>query len=362
MPPKLGQIRRGIAPAQTEIMVSRCTGDAVMLPMPLYWDSPPWHHWSVLLAQCMCECVASRGILVSTLQSELGLTGDPASEQSGTEDEKKSENNVVPRRRMLPYRNERYGLSDADLDLADVVDIQLTPPRDASGRIAYSAEQIGRWESTSEDQPLSGGGWVPAMTLPPDVPANNQLAAKVNQIRTLCPEAAVVISATPEWIDGYLGDLIAAKPDALLIRLGQLRMPGIGLARFLLQLERRVQAIGHLPIWLTPPRSLNAGSVSVSDSIKLIALGASSIAIDSWLDEVVEELDQIVPTSPNDTEQRAKLMITVEEVLQRLLDPQIDLFTGLYSSLVHDRPSELLGTFDPEIADSLGLPCIGQFS
>ncbi|WP_283430440.1 hypothetical protein [Neorhodopirellula lusitana] len=357
MPPKLGQVRRGIAPEQTEVMVSRQAGDPLMLPKPLYWDTPPWHRWPVLLTQCVFEGFASRGILVSALQSELGLATpiDDSVPSPGSPDA----DVLLPR--MLPYRNERYGLSDADWDHAKVVDIQLSPPRDVTGRIAYSAEQIGRWELTAEDQPLSGGGWVPAMTLPPDVPSPDKLAAKVSQIRTLCPGAAVVISVTPEWLENSFEDLVAAAPDALVIRLSQLRIAGTSLARFLLRLNQRIETDSRLPLWLSPPRSQEGIPVSVSDSIKLIALGASAIAVDSWLEHVIEELDE-VPNIPSiDADPKAKRMVQVEEILQRLLDPQLELFTGLYSSLIHDRPCDLLGTFDPDVANLLGLPCIGQF-
>ncbi|WP_231603353.1 hypothetical protein [Neorhodopirellula pilleata] len=371
MPPKLGQIRRGIAPARTEMMVARSAGDAVSLPMPLFWDSPPWHHWTPMVAACVFEAMRSRGVLVSALRSELGdrdssgIQSDrhaqPERHDPPDHDRLLGEKTRRGSLRMLPYRNERYGMSSLDFDDVSVVDLQLSPPRDASGRIAYSPEQISRWEATTDDQPLSGGGWVPAMTLPPDVPSADHLRSKVDQLRVLCPQAAVIVSITPEWIDKCWPQLVAAGPDAILIRMSQMRIDGISLAKFTLRMIGTMESGHRIPVWLTPPKSMQSQSLSVSDSIKLIALGVSAIAINGWLDDLIDEIDEIPPPSSFDADPYAKTMITVDEVLQRLLDPQLEYFEGLYSSLVHDHPRELLGTFDPEIARQLNLPCVGQF-
>lgn len=377
MPPKLGQVRRGIAPASTQTRISRRSvaiqpsgpdrsstdqpvpgridASPVSLPTPLFWDTPPWHTLSAMVARCVCEAVESRGILVSALRSELGL--EPSLGDSETAFSKRSRSNS----RMLPYRNERYGLHREDWDEASVVDVRLSPPRGVSGRIAYSTEQIGRWEATAEDQPLSGGGWVPAMTLPPDVPTTDRIAAKLDQIRVLCPQAAVIISVTPEWIDECASDLVAARPDAILVRLGQMRMTGLELAHFTLRLSQKFTTDDRLPVWLTPPRSFERRPWSVADCVKMIALGATAVAVDSWMETVVEQLDEIPPPSSFDANPRAKVMAGIEDILQRELDPKIEHFEGLYSTLVDDQPNRLLGTFDPEMARILGLRCIGRF-
>lgn len=365
MPPKLGQVRRGIAPARTEMMVARSVGDPVPLPMPLFWDSPPWQQWTPVVAACLFEAMQSRGILVSALRSELGLYGNPANEADGNGQTGLSgqvdENDSRRSPRMLPYRNERYGFSTADFDNVSVVDMQLSPPRDVSGRIAYSPEQIGRWEATTEDQPLSGGGWVPAMTLPPDVPSADHLRSKIYQLRVLCPQSAIIVSVTPEWIDESLPRLVAAAPDAILIRMGQMRMDGLSLAQFTLRMIDKMEATDRIPVWLTPPKSMQRRSLSVSDSIKMIALGISAIAINCWLDDLIDEIDEIPPPSSFAADPYSKTMASVDEVLQRLLDPRLEHFEGLYSSLIHDHPRELLGTFDPDIARRLNLRCVGQF-
>ena len=118
----------------------------------------------------------------------------------------------------------------------------------------------------------------------------------------------------------------------------------------------------RLPIWLAPPRSMESDAVSVADSIKLIALGASAIAIDTWMNEVIAEIDEIPPPSSYHSDPKASVSSAIDEILQRTLDPKLARFAGLRSSLVEDQPGELLGAFDPAVAKKLGLPCIGRFS
>ncbi|MBB3208228.1 hypothetical protein FHS27_004055 [Rhodopirellula rubra] len=366
MPPRIGQVRRGISPAPTETLLQRTEGVPVLLPVPLFWDAPPWHTWQPIIAQSIFLAMQSRGVLVSALESELGRTlatsdaAPTAADGSSPASDPPDSELGIPR--LLPYRNERYGLSDVDFDHAMVVDMHLSPLRDASGRFAYSAARLGRWEATPEDQPLSGGGWIPAMTLPPDVSELKTLSSKVEQLRVLAPHAAVVISVTPEWIDEHLNDLIAAGPDAILIRLGQIRMTGIAFAQFTQRLSHRVESIKKIPIWLVPPKSLAKKPLGVSDSIKTIALGVSAIAIDSWLDGVIEEFNEISHPASYVSDPMQTVTIEVEEILQRRFDPDLENFLGLFSTLVHDRPSDLLGTFDPEIAEILNLPCVGRLS
>lgn len=370
MPPKIGQVRRGISPAPADMLVSRRVGPPILFPLPLFWDSPPWHTWQPMVAEAIFLAMQSRGLLVSALESELGRKGDVETSHRDAVPKTGSRNGSVAGRdpsdselgipRMLPYRNERYGLAHVDFDHAMAVDIQLSPRRDRSGRLAYSALQLGRWEATPADQPLSGGGWIPAMTLPPDVAELDRLSGKVAQLRVLAPDAAIVLSVTPEWIDEHLADLIAAGPDAILIRLGQIRMAGIAFAQFIRRLLIRVETIQKIPIWLAPPKSLSKKPLSVSDSIKTIALGASAIAVDSWLEGVIEEFDEIAAPSSFAADPMRVVTAAVEEILGRRFDPDLEHFTGLLSTLVHEQPHDLLGTFDPEIAQLLDLPCVGR--
>ena len=61
---------------------------------------------------------------------------------------------------MIPYRPERYGLSDRDFDGAAVVDVRLAMRRDSTGRFAFThAEEIGRWEATQAGV-AAGGRWL----------------------------------------------------------------------------------------------------------------------------------------------------------------------------------------------------------
>ncbi|MCM2372521.1 hypothetical protein [Aporhodopirellula aestuarii] len=361
MPPRIGQVRRGISPAPTEMLLQRRSGVPVLLPVPLFWDSPPWHTWEPPIAQAVFLAMQSRGVLVSALESELGRTSPTGSANSSSDaDVSEQPDSELGIPRLLPYRNERYGLSETDFDHATVVDMHLSPLRDASGRFAYSAARLGRWEATPDDQPLSGGGWIPAMTLPPDVADLASLDSKVKQLRSLAPHAAVIISVTPEWIDDHLNDLIAAGPDAILIRLGQIRMTGIAFAQLTQRLSHRIEQIEKLPIWIVPPKTLSKKPLSVSDSIKTIALGVSAIAIDGWLEEVINEFNDIELPASYVSDRMKHISAEVEEILQRRFDPDLENFCGLFSTLVHDRPRDLLGTFDPEIAAILDLPCVGR--
>ena len=49
--------------------------------------------------------------------------------------------NADPLARIVPYRPERYGLSDRDFDDARIIDVRLAMNRDESGRFAFSPEQ-----------------------------------------------------------------------------------------------------------------------------------------------------------------------------------------------------------------------------
>jgi len=363
MPPKLGQVRRGIAPAPTTMPLTRAEGDDILLPTPLFWDGAPWHEWHPVIAQAVLIAMQSRGVLVSAMLREVGLpiesTDEEAEPSSKGESKSAREEHHDHSPQMLPYRNERYGLTHSDFDVATVIDMQLSAQRDSSGRFAYSAERLGRWERSPEDEPLSGGGWVPAMTLPPDVPSLGALQSKLSQLRRLAPQAAVIISAGPEWLEQSLPDLLSAGADALLVRLGQIRMPGLALAQFTQRLIQRVEAESRVPVWLVPPKSPEKASLSVNDSIKLLALGASAIAVDCWMESVCEEIAELQPPSSYATDPLGQAVDSVERILEDELDPSLERFEGLYSSLIHDRPADLLGTFEPDVAKLLHLPCIG---
>ncbi len=155
--------------------------------------------------------------------------------------------------------------------------------RDDTGRFAYSASQIERWEATPSDHPVSGGGWVPSATFPPDVISLQQLGGKFEQLRMLSPSAAVFVSIGPWRLEKELPAVVACQPDGVILRLDELQSDqsdGMELAALTRHARRLVDQAGsrQIPLWIVP------GPISVLDAVKLIALGASAVAIDQWCD------------------------------------------------------------------------------
>lgn len=347
----MGQVRRGLADSPLDLLLSRAHGDALALPMPLFFDWSLWHRWHPATAQALVESITRRGIAVSALHSELGLYD---TDESGDLTDRLPPEAMALR--ILPYRNERYGLSDQDLTHACVVDLHLVGSRDESGRFAYSAARLGRWEQTPDDKPLSGGGWVPAMNLPPDVPDASGLQSKLEQLRRLAPQAAVMISIGPEWLENELDWVLDAQPDALLVRMHDVRADGLTLASMLRGVSARMAKNNvNVPIWLTPPHGPADEHFTVDDAVKLVALGASAIAIDDWLDDHLSSIDAVAPPSSFADDPMAEPRRKVEAIVAEALDERLERFRGLYATLAGETQSELLGSFDPDVAARLGI-------
>lgn len=346
LPPQFGEGRRGLSPNPPEFIVRRHQSDSLRLPTRLFLDNAPWHRWSAKLSQTLASHLQSHGIATSFLLSELGYADQP--------EDSAEEGFVRPTLQMLPYRGERYGLNPADFDSATLVDLRLSPLRDASGRFAYSAEQIRRWESTPEDEPLSGGGWVSAFSLPPDIPGLEQTATKIHQLRRLAPQAAVLVSVTPEWLWRNLDTILAIPADALLIRAGQLCMDGIQFAELL---GRLFESPTTPPIWLSPPRWGTEQHANVDDCIKLISLGVSAIAIDPWMCDVYEALDNVPEPSVYSGDPESQLNNAIGPILADFLLPKIERFAALMSTIAEGSS---LGSFDRPIAERLRIQHLGH--
>ncbi|WDQ19114.1 hypothetical protein [Rhodopirellula sp. P2] len=349
LPPRFGSGRRGVPPTPPAFEVQRMEGPAVKLPTRLFLDEAPWYRWSPKIAQTLASQLQQLGILTSYLQSELGIQAD-----SDTPQEPKESGDVNHPLQLLPYRGERYGLRADDFETATAIDLRLSPLRDASGRFAYCAEQIRRWEATPEEQPLSGGGWVSAFTLPPDVLDLEHLPSKIHQLRRLAPQAAISVSVTPEWVWQHRETLLAVPADCLLLRAGQISIPGLQFAELLHQL---IQQPGVPPLWLTPPRWDNQHVASVDDCIKLVSLGVSAIAIDGWMDEVFDAIDNVPEPSIYSGNPEGQLDQAITPILEAHLVPQIERFTALITTITH---SPSLGTFDKSTADRLKILHLGH--
>lgn len=349
LPPRFGSGRRGVPPTPPSFQVQRSGGTTVELPTRLFLDDAPWHRWSPKVAQALAEQLQKHGILTSYLHSELGVRDDSDGEQEQTES-----NAAHHPLQMLPYRSERYGLNADDFDTATAIDIRLSPLRDASGRFAYSAEQIRRWEATPEEQPLSGGGWVSAFTLPPDIVDLECLPNKIHQMRRLSPQAVVLVSVTPEWLWENRETLAATPADALLIRSGQISVSGLQFAELLNQLIRQPDVP---PLWLSPPRWAQQRVATVDDCIKLVSLGVSAIAIDAWMEEVFAEIDHIPEPSIYSGSPASQLNQSISPILEEHLLPIVERFTALMTTITH---SPSLGSFDRDIAARLDVHYLGK--
>ena len=269
------------------------TAEIIEFDVPLFWYDPPWHDVSADAADVIATAVAELGVLVSALRRDLsGVDREPGfhaterEENEQDDDAGDSEEAFEPLPRIVPYRPERYGLSDRDFDAARIIDVRLLMTRDPSGRFAYSPQQIERWEATPAGEPLAGGGWVPSATFPPDVASMQHLSSKLSQLRALSPTAAVFVSMGPHRLNKELPEIIANKPDGLILRLDELPLDGLQLASVTRHARQLIdQMVGEeFPLWVVP------GEITPDDAVKLIACGASAVAIDDWCNPIIEQV------------------------------------------------------------------------
>ena len=348
----------------------------IAVPLPLFWSNPPWHLLTANAADAVAGAVADIGVTVSALLRDLSSEDYPSAfHGSGQESSPlklpaefsalKSTNSKPPsevklgnRHRLAPYRPQRYGLLSADFEHVSVVDLQLTVPRDDDGRFAFSAEQIQRWEATAPDAPLAGGGWVPAASFPPDVPSLDQLTIKINQLRALSPDAAVMVSLFPHRLDVELPAVLAQNPDGIILRCVDPNLPSVALP----QIARRARTwmkhhhVDKMPLWLDAP------NISPSDAVKLIEFGATGISIDAWCEPMLEHLRttmQLGVTAKTGYSQiRPVSESLIADVVRHMLQPFVDEFKGMAESIEGLPADARFAATDPEWAAPLGVPLL----
>ena len=99
------------------------------------------------------------------------------------------------------------------------------------------------------------------------------------------------------------------------------------------------------PLWIVP------GEITSRDAAKLIALGASAVAIDAWCNPLVDILQESVPTSRYD---RLSLQ-EIPGIASRHLWDDIDHVVGLVSSISpNETAAQSLGTYHPRWAKVCG--------
>jgi hypothetical protein len=317
------------------------------MELPLFWYEPPWVRLPTELAGPLAAAVANLDVVVSALHRDL-------SEESETSElflPIESEQGIRKARflpRMTPYRAERFGLLPDDFDNTRIIDIRLTPSRDDSGRLAYSPEQMERWERPPEKSSIAGGGYVAAGSFPADVVTLKQARTKLDQLRRLAPSAAAFVSIGPYRLDEQISAALVAIPDGIIIRMDQPEIEGIQLAALVHRARTLIDEHGfaETPLWIVP------GEITSRDAAKLIAIGASAVAIDAWCYPLIDILRENVPTSRYD---RSALQEIPRIASQQLWD-DIDQVVGLVSSITPNTPpAQRLGTYHPRWAQACGV-------
>ncbi len=353
----------GPPPEWQHPLIERPDGRRIKLGLPLFWYDPPWHQLPLDRANALAIAVAQQGILVSALRSDLAASDasspfhDDAIAEHENSEEETEDTPPQPRPRMLPYRPERYGLADRDFDGARIIDVRLTMHRDDSGRFAYSAAQIERWEATPSGQPVSGGSWVPCATFPPDVVSMHQLGSKLDQLRMLSPDAAVFVSIGPWRLQQELTAVLANRPDGVILRLDELTC-GSDDAMELAALTKHARRLAdhvaspQFPLWIVP------GSISVPDAAKLIALGASAVAIDQWCDSLwggAISQDRTAAARLGYTSMATANAAYMNQLVHEDLHPLVTRFAGLLNSIQTMPPEQRLACLNQEWSERLGL-------
>ena len=372
LPPSLSRSWTGIShrPLPNALVTSQ--GVSIQLSTPLFWYDPPWCKMPVEQADSLAVAIGKLGVLVSAMRSDLSAPGQdsefhrraaddrPRDRPAPNDTEATQPPPVFPR--MVPYRPERYGFEARDFDGATVIDIRLMMPRDAMGRFAFSPEQLQRWEATPSGEPLAGGGWVPAATFPPDVTSLTHLAGKLNQLRVLAPEAAMVIAIEPYRMKKDLKRILLAQPDGVVIRMSDASLSGLQLAKLVKLARQELCELGSpdLPLWIVP------GKITPDDAVKLLALGASAVAVDTWCEDLIQEAEEATAAQTTHSSFRSFAVRTqaidskyLQELAAYRLRPWINRVLGLASTLTSASRSEMLGSFDADWSSELEISLLG---
>ncbi len=359
LPPPLDTPWVGAPAEDGSIQVERTDGKSVALKLPLFWYDPPWSEVEIDSADAIAGAVARLGVLVSALRSDLA-TADEEPELHGastveTIGMQVQDNESFPR--IIPYRPERYGLSDRDFDGAAVVDVRLAMRRNTVGRFAYTPKEIGRWEATQVESPLAGGGGVPAASFPPDVEGLGNLEGKLKQLRLLAGDAAVFVSMGPHRLNEELPAVLCSQPDGVIVRLNELDLSALELAHCVKQTRAMMNELQceHLPLWVVP------GEISVADAAKLIALGANAVAIDSWCEELVNEVRDAQQNAASTSGYSSLSAPNTQEWVDWVegeLFRHIERFDGLMHAMVYQAPEARLATLSAKWASKLSIPTL----
>ncbi len=349
------------APVQTgATTLARTDGTKITLDIPLFWYDPPWHHAEPKLADVVAKTVAQLGVVVTALGRDLAAIGDKSTfhqtNYAGGSNSDSATACVLRRLpRTVPYRPERYGLYDSDFDDAMIIDVRLVVNRDDDGRFAFAPEQIARWEATPDGSPIAEGARIPSSNFPPDVPAIEKLTSKLQQLRILSPTAAVFVSMSPYRLDQELPTVLKQNPDGVILRADDNRISGLMLAAMTRRARQwmKHERVADMPLWIVP------GEISADDAAKLVALGASGVAIDHWCDPIINQATDATDHSSAARLGYKSIRSSQEAVLVDLvhyhLDDAMVRFKGLSDAMSSLPSEERIGTFDAAWSKALGV-------
>lgn len=369
LPPPIDTPWTGPPPDPPGVQFKRRDGRVVQIDLPLFWFEPAWHHVATSMADKIAVAVADQGVLVSALNSDLSEPEQESEFCSPLVDESHQESSDIEPlhegsshpARILPYRAERYGFQPKDLIGPRVIDVRLSIARDPKGHYGYSPRRIERWKATPADRPLAGGGWVPAASFLPDVPSLKHLDSKLDQLRALSPRSAVFVSFSSHRLRTELPSILETNPDGLILRLNDIPLTGMQVAEITVLARKMTDELAgnEIPLWVVP------GPMSPDDAVKLLALGASAIAVDDWCTEIIESVAQAKPASQTASgyqgyQSNQSAISVLRQVIEEKLAPKVERFEGLCTSLRAIPSDQRLACLSGRWAQSLGIPALAM--
>ena len=288
----------------------------------------------------MAVAVADLGIAVSALASEIA----PEDARQAT----------WPRR-IVSYRPDRYGLQLEDLQSAEVLEIRLTASRDAAGQFAYSLRQMQRW--LGEEGSAKAATATPALHWHPELRSLSDLPRKVDQLRRLAPQAECFASIGPFRLTEEIAALVASGVDGVILRLDDCgALTAAETAQLVVLARQRIARQGReadFPLWIVPPVDPTA-----DDCVKLIALGATAVAVDAWCNALLMPTVGDRTTAWSDAALGPLKPSSVTDPLEHI-GPDLDRLAGLIHSCGVTTAASLHGghltTADQHLAVQLGI-------
>ena len=357
-PPAIGP-RSGEQRATPPSEIHRRIGDALPMPVPLFAYDLPWHKLPTELCAEVSRNLTEALVITGLLDLDVG--GDR------------------PRSRvMCPYRPDRFGVQQIDVSGAMIVDMRLTTQ--VGWASAYTMEQLCRWDQRAASLPEETV--ITAMRWPADVASADSLNLKVDQLRTLAPDAAIFGSISPYHLDGDIPPMIAAGLDGLILRFDVDPLsPSAGriVASLTATARRHLDTSGNsgMGLWVVVPTR------SPLDVVKLLALGATAVSVDHlvadhWPD-LHKESDREeepaaepeprgtfslglppAPAKPIAEPEPSALHENIEHSIRQMLSEALTFVHGLGVAHYTQLNPTLLATLDRDLAKMTGARFVGE--